>query len=194
MRISFFLVALFLLTGSLASQTYFTAGGLRVGTSWGLTLQQRLAEKVTGEIILNNALDGSEFLVTGLGELHHPVLTKRLNIYTGAGLHVGSRRIEGIADRKGTFGVTAIGGAELTLARLVVSYDFKPALHLTGQPNPFSLQTGLSVRYVFVKNGVYKDLAKSKKKRRKARQKAKRRKAKGTTDAPWWKIWEQPLP
>ena len=175
---------------ALSAQTYFTAGGLRFGTTWGLTLQQRLAKRVTGEFILNNALDGSEFLVTGLGEWHHPILTKRLNIYTGGGLHVGSREIEGLEERRRTFGITAIGGAELTLARLVVSYDIKPALHLTGQPNPISLQTGVSVRYVFVKNGVYKDLAKNKKRKRKDREKAKRRKARDRAGTPWWKVWE----
>lgn len=183
---------LFLLIGgsSLGAQSYFTAGGIRFGSSWGLTLQQRLAKRVTGEFILNNALDNSEFLVTGLGEWHHPILTRRLNIYTGAGLHVGSRRIEERGERRGTFGLTAIGGAELTFARLVLSWDIKPALHLTGQPNPISLQTGVSVRYVFVKNKVYKDLAKKKKKRRKARDKARRQRGKNDDDSPWWKVWE----
>ena len=163
-----------------SAQTYFTAGGLRLGSSWGLTLQQRLADKLTAEVILNSSFSGKETLLTVIPEWHHSILTKRLNIYTGVGLHTGSRTLE--TDAKiATYGITAIGGAELTFAKLVLSWDIKPVLHLRGRDNPLGINSAVSVRYVFIKNKVYKDLTKSKKKKQKARAKRKRKcqKAKG---------------
>ena len=180
-------LALLLAGQSASAQSYFTAGGLRLGNTIGLTVQQRLAKRVTAELILNNRLDNSETLLTGLAEWHNPILTRRLNIYTGAGLHVGGREPAEGADKEGTYGLSFIGGAEFTIARLVLSFDFKPAIHLSGVGKAFDLQSDISVRYVFVKNKVYKDLAKNKKKRRKARDKERRRRA---GDSPWWKVWE----
>ena len=173
---------------ALPAQTYFTAGGLRLGSSIGLTVQQRLGKRFTGEFILNSRLDGSENLLTGLAEWHKPILTKRLNIYTGAGLHVGGREPAEGAAKESTYGISLIGGAEFTIARLVISFDIKPAVHLSGVGDALDLQSDFSVRYVFVKNKVYKDIAKNKKKRRKAREKERRAR---TGDHPWWKVWKE---
>jgi hypothetical protein len=150
-----------------------TAGGLRLGTDWGLTLQQRLADHWTAEGILQSSLQREEVMVTGLLERHYPVIFKGLTLYFGAGIHKGW--LNETADNElnpeeytDPFGVSFIGGAELTLGRINISYDFKPAFNLSGGENKFYTQSGVSVRYVLLKNKVYKDL--TKKKRKKERQ------------------------
>jgi hypothetical protein len=156
------------------AQSYMTAAGLRFGTDWGITLQQRIAKKTTIEGILQSSLQREEVLLTGLVEQHYPILTKGLNVYFGGGMHKGW--ISGPSDAESQarpyedpFGVTLIAGAEITLGRINVSYDFKPAINLSGGEEKFYTQTGVSVRYALLNNKVYKKMAK--KKRKKQRQK-----------------------
>ena len=51
-----FIVFLFSLSFSISAQSYMTAGGLRAGTDWGITIQQRIAKKWTAEGILQSSL------------------------------------------------------------------------------------------------------------------------------------------
>ena len=55
------------------AQSYFTAGGLRVGTDWGLTVQQRIAKRMTVEGIVQSSFGRPEFMVTGIVEKHFPL-------------------------------------------------------------------------------------------------------------------------
>ncbi len=167
----------------LHGQSYTTAGGLRMGTDWGLTLQQRVLERATAEVILQSSLQREEVMLTVLGEYHQPILSRRLNLYGGGGLHKGfltSRE----AGWKAPVGLTLIGGAEFTIARLALSWDFKPAINLSGGERNFYAQTGVSVRYVFVKGNVFQ-----KKQRQKKR--ARRRKARQQDGYPDWQIWRR---
>jgi hypothetical protein len=175
---------------SLFSQAYMTAGGLRLGTDWGLTVQQRLAKSVTFEGIVQSSLQREEVMLTGLVEKHYPLVFRGLNLYAGAGLHKGwlstASPVEPPVRTFGDpFGLTLIGGAELTLGRLNFSYDFKPAINLSGGEKNFYTQTGISVRYVFLNNKVYK-------KHLKKRKKAKRKKeGKGNHLGDGWKFWKK---
>jgi len=175
---------------SLFSQAYMTAGGLGLGTDWGLTVQQRLAKSLTAEGIVQSSLQREEVLLTGLVEKHYALVFRGLNLYAGAGLHKGwlnnTSSTEPPAQTAGDpFGLTFIGGAELTLGRLNFSYDFKPAINLSGGEKSFYTQTGVSVRYVFLKNKVYKKHLKEKKK-------AKRQKeGKGIHLGNGWKFWKK---
>ncbi|TXB62350.1 hypothetical protein [Phaeodactylibacter luteus] len=137
-----------------AAQSYDSAFGVRLGTDWGLTFKQRLAKKTTAELIAQSSLQREEVLLTLLGEQHMPFLTRRLNLYAGGGLHKGwgweAADVEGSPYRN-PFGLTFIGGIELSLGRLNLSWDFKPAVNLVGGARTFYSQTGISLRYVVVK-------------------------------------------
>ena len=154
------------------SQKYVTAAGLRLGTDWGITLQQRLGRHLTLEGIAQSSLQREELLLTGLLRRHLPILGRRLNLYYGAGLHKGWLSAPAATEAgpapADPFGVTLVGGAELTIGRLNISYDFKPAINIDGGARRFYSQSGLSVRYVLFQ------AAKSKKKRQ--RQKERRKK------------------
>ena len=159
----------------LQAQVYNTVGGIRLGTDWGITAKHRIDKKVTLEGIFQSSLSKEELLITGLIEKHSSLITKHLNFYTGIGLHKGwnSTVAEG-AVIKDPFGVTAIAGAEFNLGRLNLSWDFKPAFNLVGGERTLYSQTGISLRYVFVK----KPLFKKKNKRKKGKKKIN------------WKFWE----
>ncbi|MCF8282388.1 MAG: hypothetical protein K9J45_18485, partial [Bacteroidales bacterium] len=160
----FFLAA----TTALSAQSYVTAGGIRLGTEWGLTFKQRVLEHTTVEGILQQSFQRKEFTVTGLAAQHYPVLLNGLNFYFGGGLHKGwnnqPKTFENPDGFKDPFGITAIGGLELTLGRLNLSYDYKPALNLVGGERTFYMQTGLSARYVFYSNRDLKKKERAKKK------------------------------
>ena len=115
------------------SQLYTTAAGIRMGTDWGFTVQQRVLDKVTIEGIVQSSLQREEVLVTGLVERHYPLLTKGLNIYMGAGMHKGwnttktdNTLVEVPEKTADPMGVTLVAGAEMTLGRFNIGYDFKP--------------------------------------------------------------------
>jgi len=117
------------------AQSYNTTLGMRLGTDWGLTVKHRIASKTTLEGILQSSLQREEAIFTLMGAQHLPFITRRVNVYTGGGLHKGWG---GVAlDRDGEpyrnpFGISLIGGIELTLARLNITYDLKPAINLVG--------------------------------------------------------------
>ncbi len=156
------------------AQSYFTAGGARLGTDWGLTFQQRLLKHTTGEFIFQSSLVREELMLTGLLEHHFPLVTKRLNVYLGAGFHKGFVT-DNTAAYDSPYGMTVIAGAEFTIARLVISYDYKPAFNFNGGENSWYSQTGVSVRYVFVKQNVFKKIKRRKERERKRRERIKKR-------------------
>ncbi len=140
----------FLIIGilNLSAQSYNTAVGLRLGTDWGLTIQQRVAKFTTVEAILQSSLGKEETSVSLLVEQHKRLISKRFNFYVGAGIQKGwSGEINSI-DEGDPFGFPLIAGVEFTIKNLVLSYDFKPVINVLGG-SAFDLQTGLSLRYVF---------------------------------------------
>lgn len=166
------LVLVFSLTVSLQAQSYFTAGGLRMGTDWGLTIQQRVTKRTTVELILQSSFFRDEGMVTLLGERHTPLISRRFNLYIGGGLHKGWHTVKPIygvdePERPGPFGITAIAGAEMTIGRLNLSYDIKPALNITGGDKFAYLQSGVSARYVIAKKPFWEEQKKGRKNRHK---------------------------
>ncbi len=182
------LVIALLFSGFVSAQSYNTAFGMRLGTDWGLTVKQRVSKLTTLEAIVQSSLQREEAMVTLLAEQHFPMITRRLNVYAGAGLHKGW--IDGGDDETGAeyddpFGLSLIGGAEMSLGRFNISYDFKPAINLTGGEKTFYTQTAVSLRYVIVKRPWLKGDPKKKRKRQRERERRKRDK-----DEDWWKFWE----
>ncbi|NJK83444.1 MAG: hypothetical protein HC912_06105 [Saprospiraceae bacterium] len=129
-----------------SGQGYDTAFGIRLGTEWGLTLQQRLAKRTTLEGIIQSSINRSETTITLLGEQHYPLLLRNVNVYGGAGLHKGWAGKA--ADYNDPFGLTLIGGAEIAIGKINLSWDFKPSINLVGGENPVYAHTGISVRYI----------------------------------------------
>ena len=164
---SSFLMLAFLLTGMLHplhSQQYTTTAGLRMGQSIGLTVNQRIANKLSIEGILQTNLSGTTTL-HGLVRQHRSILTRRANLYYGAGIHTGS-----------TTGIDGVLGVEMTLLRINASIDVKPMINVTGETgfSVLQLQPGASVRYVVFKAGDNKK-KRERIKRRKQREREKKR-------------------
>ncbi|MCB0571526.1 MAG: hypothetical protein KDC66_17265 [Phaeodactylibacter sp.] len=174
----------------LAAQSYNTALGIRLGTDWGFTVQQRVGKLTTVEGIVQASRQREEAMVSLLGEQHFPLISRRLNIYAGGGPHFGWLN-ETIGDSgekyKNPFGITAIAGAELSLGRFNLSYDFKPAINISGGQHTFYPQTGISLRYVIVKRPWLNGDNKNKRQRQRERERRRRQKDK---DGFNWRFWE----
>lgn len=136
------------------AQSYITAAGARVGKDWGLSLQQRLTKRMTIEGIAETSFSRDEVMLTGLLERHLPIFTRHFNLYGGVGIHKGwsTNRREFVDD---PVGLSFIGGAELTIGRFNISYDFKPALNVYGGERRFFTTSALSVRYVLIKDAIF---------------------------------------
>lgn len=161
-------------------QRYGSALGLRLGNSdinrtVGLSLQQRVMERVTIEGILQTDFSRNSTLSV-LAQKHHPIISKRFNYYYGAGLSFGNEEsfVKNPSTKEiihtygnATTGVDLIAGIEMTLANAVISLDYKPNINLVGREEFYRGQVGLSVRTVLVKS-------KEQKKKQRQRQKAKR--------------------
>ena len=138
------------------AQRYKTAAGIRIDGGINLTVQQYITNGWTAEGILHTSINSDKFGVTLLGEKHHKILFRGINFYTGAGVHYygidGSNQEAGAATDQ-VFGLSAIGGAELSVGRINVAIDWKPELHLTGgQASPFDWNgASISVRYIIAK-------------------------------------------
>ncbi|MFZ1496393.1 MAG: hypothetical protein WAS72_05005 [Saprospiraceae bacterium] len=134
---------------SINAQSYITAIGMRLGTEVGFTIQQRVTKHITIESIVQSNLSSKDFGLSLLFEQHQPLLSKRLNFYLGAGPHLFWKQ-DSMQLRP--FGATVIFGAEISVGRLNISYDFKPAISFLGVPKTtFEAQTALSIRYIFIK-------------------------------------------
>ncbi len=184
------ILALFCIPFSVFGQTYNTAAGLRMGSDWGFTFKQRLLKKVTLEGIVQSGFNREETLVTGLIERHYPLLSKRFNFYLGGGVHKGWNTATE-PTYEDPFGITGIVGAEFTIARINLSYDFKPAVNLSGGEKNVYSQHGISIRYVLVKKKLFdgnNDRDKRKKQKAKAKKKRQKQRAKNGSD---WKFWER---
>lgn len=134
----------------LSAQAYRTAGGIRIGTDRGITVQQKVFDQTTAELIIQSSLRREETNVTLLLERHKRLISKRFNFYYGVGLHKGwVTETESSYDNPS--GITGIMGAEMTFGRLNLSWDYKPAINIKGGDRSFYSQSGISLRYVLVK-------------------------------------------
>lgn len=136
-------------TTSLSAQRYRTAAGLRLGSPFGLSIQQVLWGQNTLEGILTFNPKANESALTLLFENHRKILSKRFNYYVGVGPHIGW--IDNREVFENPYGVTFIGGIEFAMKKTVVSWDYKPAINLSGGRNTIYHQTGISLRFIIIK-------------------------------------------
>jgi len=136
----------------LFSQKYTTAAGIRLGGGIGITVQQALWSHYTAEVQWQKGFTNNLTLFTALIEQHHGILSKGTNFYLGIGTHVGSYSTVGkVNGSANVFGISGIGGMEFKFGRTILSADIKPVLNLSGGNSVLETQTGISLRYVFIK-------------------------------------------
>lgn len=143
------------------AQKYTTAAGIRLGTGVGLTVQQAITKNNTIELIAQKGFFSPETTVTALYEKHTPLIARGLNFYIGAGPHAGFYKPktsllkpeETTAEQsvKIIGGISAIGGLEMKLKDVILSFDYKPALNIAGGTRFFDSQSAVSLRYVLIK-------------------------------------------
>jgi hypothetical protein len=167
--------------GTLTAQSYITALGLRMGTDWGITMQQRIANRMTVEGIAQTNFSRREVVLTGILQGHLPLGVRHFNVYAGGGLHKGWYIGNEEESRfNHPFGLTIAAGAELTLGRVNLSYDFMPAINFTGGAQRVYMMSGLSIRYVLLKDKALHQAAKKRKKKRSRR----------TQNHKSWRFWD----
>ena len=138
-------------------QSYKTAAGIRLDNGVNFTVQQHIVDGWTVEGILHTPLRSENIGVTLLGEKHQKILFRGINLYAGGGAHYywksDANRVETDATTNNVFGLSGIGGLELTFGRLNFAFDWKPELHLTGDTvHPFEWTgASVSVRYIIAK-------------------------------------------
>ncbi len=143
-----------LLHVGLSGQSYDVAAGIRLGTDWGVTGKMRFAQKATAELIIQSGIKNKETMISALAMQHNPILTRRLNVFFGGGLHKGwlNNPDEAVVETpKDPFGLSLIGGIEFSIGRMNLTWDYKPAINLIGGRKTIYHQSGISLRYVFIK-------------------------------------------
>ena len=183
----------------LTAQSYDAAIGIRVGTEWGATAQLRvpqLHKNFVLEGIVHQAIGKDEGSISLLGKQHQPLLSRRINLFYGAGAHAGWNHetdSETGEAFNGPVGLTGVVGLEATFKRINVSYDFKPAVNVTGGESFLYSQTAVSVRYVIGRRNSIWDKGQEKKirKRRKERRRDKRREEREASEKRWFEFWKQ---
>ncbi|MEZ4687627.1 MAG: hypothetical protein R3B47_16660 [Bacteroidia bacterium] len=177
------LLSLALLTAlATQAQTYQHTLGLRfaggTGARYiGLTSNYRLSKGLSLEgIVQTNFQDNHTAHL--LLKRHRGLVSRRFNFYYGGGLSVGSEesfirdpetRTKTYTYGNSTFGVDMIGGIEMTLLRLNVSFDVKPNINISGRENWVTFQSGMSIRSVMTTRGEV-----NRKKRQRARERKRR--------------------
>lgn len=167
MRFFFLFFILFQFTSLCGfTQKYGTAVGIRFGDKrFGVSVRQQMLKKTTAELMVEFSPD--EIQGTFLPRYHFPILGKGLNLYVGAGVHLGSLKDFGV-----TYGVDAMVGLEMKLPALpiTISADFKPGYHFRHE-DWFELPGAISVHYIISKDTREKRVkARKKRRRRKERQ------------------------
>lgn len=147
-----FLLLMMSIVVQVNAQKYTTAAGIRLGSGIGVTVQQSLWDNNTLEGVIQKGFFNNLTTASLLFEQHHGILSKGTNFYIGAGPHIGiygnSNKTEGINN---SFGATFVGGLELKLGKTLLSFDYRPAINLSGGTSFFDSQAGFSLRYIFIK-------------------------------------------
>lgn len=165
-------------------QSYKVSAGLRLGTEAGLTAQTRVAKRATIESLLLTDFKTQSYSVAAIFEAHSPVISRRFNIYSGAGIQQKFYNKEFFPATGNPGGIVMIVGGEFTMASVNISLDFKPAVYFWNQDKSFEASTAVSLRRVLVKskNG-FLGLGKKKKKKKKKGEKKKKKIN--------WRFWER---
>lgn len=152
-----YIAILIIISGSLFSQNYNTAIGLRGGLFNGITAKHFIGKETAIEGLVTGRWGG--FNITGLYQMYEPAFNaKGLYWYYGGGVHAGffdENEIDwnGRDDNDGgfVFGVDGIVGIEYNFQKIPfnISLDWKPTLNFIGWTGLWLDAGGISVRYKF---------------------------------------------
>jgi len=154
MKKSSLIFFLFTFVNVLSAQSYKDALGVRYGGgNFGVSYQRLIEGHWTVEGILQQRIKdrNNDLTIVALGELHNPVLSRRLNLYFGAGPQIQLLKTNGDTTLSNGLGIAGIVGLEFTIGRLNLSYDFKPCVYLFGGREDWESQSAISLRYVITK-------------------------------------------
>ncbi|MBK6932367.1 MAG: hypothetical protein IPH12_16520 [Saprospirales bacterium] len=145
-----------LFSNAILAQSYKTAAGIRVDNGVQVTVQQYLIHNWTAEGILHTSVGSKDLGLSLLAEKHQKILFRGTNLYYGAGGHYYWKNdppaLETAGPAKNVFGLSFIGGAEVSLGRINLAIDWKPELHLSESSQVFDWNgASVSVRYIFAK-------------------------------------------
>jgi|GEM_PF-474190 len=195
---SVFLVLLLAIPDFVGAQSYGLATGIRMGNSangrsLGLTAQYRLTKHTTLEGILQTDF-ANEHLFHALIQEHQPFLTKRVNIYVGAGVSFGQERSvvlldDGLAQRvvdDETLGVDLVAGVEATIVGYTISLDVKPNFNMVGREQWVENQVGVSLRHVVVSGSKQNKRKRKRKRAKKKKEREKKRKDRKPLLGDWY--------
>lgn len=148
---------------SLCAQSYFTTGGIRLGSDYGISLKQLILKRTTLEMIVSTDDQAKTNLgLCLLAAQHKPILTRNLNIFYGAGL-AWNWQVEDLPEgmvKRTLFGFPVQAGLEFKVGRINFSWDYTPVLYISTKSNAFDSLKGLTVRYVFLNRKEGKRLVK----------------------------------
>ena len=116
-----------------------------------------------------------ENLTPSLLSVIHFLYRTQVYAYLGAGYHQGFLTSPD-PYYEAPYGISCVAGAEITLARFVLSYDYKPAFNLYGGEHSWYNQSALTVRYVFVKQNAFQKMMKKRERKKKKKKRADKRK------------------
>ncbi|TNE64417.1 MAG: hypothetical protein EP344_03755 [Bacteroidetes bacterium] len=137
------------------AQSYKTAAGIRVDNGVQLTVKQYLINNWTAEGILHTAIGSEDLGLTLLAEKHQKIIFRGTNLYYGAGAHYYWKNEPFRSENEfnnNVYGLSFIGGAEISLGRINLAVDWKPELHLSESSQVFDWNgASVSVRYIFAK-------------------------------------------
>lgn len=135
----------------LSAQSYTTAFGIRISTDVGLSVNQRIFKHTTLEGIVESKLQAKEIGIGLMIKQHQRLITRRFNVFIGAGYtkYFNQNFSSEVLLPEGP---AAMAGAEITLGRLNIAWDFKAEYQLYGVEEPtFVGQTALTLRYVLIR-------------------------------------------
>jgi hypothetical protein len=135
------------------AQSYNTALGVRFGDDLKFSLSQRVASKITLDANFSNGLFSDNKYGSLVFKKHSNILTRRFNIFLGAGIYGSSAIREGQETEDFNFNSSGIAGTmgfDFTLGRVNLSMDYNPHFATTrglGGKRLFA-DSALSIRYV----------------------------------------------
>lgn len=176
------------------AQSYDVVSGVRLGTDIGMSIKMRVPpvdKNFTGELIFQQDLGSQDILLTVLAAQHMPIGTRRLNFYSGMGLHKGwlDRQEGEVQTKKDPFGLSLVGGFEINFKNLNVSADYKPTINLVGGKRVFQSSTALTVRYIVIKRHDLFTSPREKRKKQSQKRRKQKSKNKNSQDKKWWDVF-----
>lgn len=145
-RLFYTFITMMFISSHIFGQKYNSAIGIRLGTEWGASFNQRVSDHSTLELIAQQGIQSDLALVSLMWRNHFNLGMRRLNLYAGGGPHIG---IYTQSDNN-TYpaGVSLITGAELAIAGWLISWDIKPVVNIINPQQIIYLHSGLSIRYI----------------------------------------------